>query len=112
MKQLPADKSASKKIKIASSLFMGAAHLIYLKDYIKGTFYALCELGFIAALPLIVKKLTVFVTLGDPHPELPVRQRDMSTFMMIDGILVLTVIAVFAVLYVMSIKGAKKDYDE
>ncbi len=107
---LPTDGSALKKVKIASRCFMGLGHLLYLKDYVKGALFAISELVFLGLLPFFINKLIKLVTLGDPHPELPIRLRDNSVFMLIDGILVLAVIAVFVIEYIISVKSAEKDY--
>lgn len=112
MATLPADKSAAKKIKVTASCFMGLAHLLYLKDFVKGALFALCEILFIVFLPTTVSKLIGMVTLGTPHPELPVKQRDNSIFMLIDGILFIAILVVFVIVYLMSIKSAEKDYAE
>ena len=112
MATLPADKSAAKKIKVTASCFMGLAHLLYLKDFVKGALFALCEILFIVLLPTTVSKLIGMVTLGTPHPELPVKQRDNSIFMLIDGILFIAILVVFVIVYLMSIKSAEKDYAE
>lgn len=112
MKKLPIDFSAEKKVKRTACIFMGLSHILLLKDYIKGIFFALCEVVFIVFLPLIFKKLVGLVTLGSPHPELPVKMRDNSIFMLIDGILTLTIIAIFVILYVMSVKSASKEYKD
>lgn len=109
---LPSDKSAEKKIKIFASCFMGLSHLLFLKDYVKGIFFALCEIVFIGFIPSIVRKLIALVTLGSPHPELPIKMRDNSIFMLIDGILILAVIAVFVAVYYMSVKSAENGYKE
>ncbi len=91
---------------------MGLSHIIYLKDYVKGLFFALCEIAFIAFIPAIVKKIIGLITLGTPHPELPIKMRDNSIFMLIDGILILMVVAMFVIIYVMSVKSAKSAYEE
>ena len=109
---LPSDKSAEKKIKIFASCFMGLSHLLFLKDYVKGIFFALCEIVFIGFIPSIVRKLIDLVTLGSPHPELPIKMRDNSIFMLIDGILILAIIAVFVAVYYMSVKSAENGYKE
>lgn len=109
---LPSDKSAEKKIKIFASCFMGLSHLLFLKDYVKGIFFAFCEIVFIGFIPSIVRKLIDLVTLGIPHPELPIKMRDNSIFMLIDGILILAVIAVFVAVYYMSVKSAENGYKE
>lgn len=111
-KELPLDGSVKKKIKIASSCFMGLGHILYLKEYIKGILFAALEIVFIALVPFFCSKLFGIITLGDPHPELPIKQRDNSVFMLIDGILVLAVVALFIFAYVISVKSAQNDYDK
>ncbi|MBP5284295.1 MAG: sugar ABC transporter permease [Treponema sp.] len=110
--ELKADRSDSRKIRIASICFMGLSHLIFLKDYVKGAFFFLVEAGFLALLPVTVQKIAGLITLGSPHPELPVKQRDNSVFMLIDGIIFIAIIVLFIVLYVMSVKSARKGYEE
>ena len=106
------DGSSLKKIKISACCFMGLAHLVYLKDYFKGIFFALIETVFIVFLPSIIQKIIDLVTLGSPHPELPVKLRDNSIFMLIDGILVISLVIIFFVVYFMSISSAEKTYKE
>ena len=106
------DGSSLKKIKISACCFMGLAHLIYLKDYFKGIFFALIETVFTVFLPSIIQKIIDLVTLGSPHPELPVKLRDNSIFMLIDGILVISLVVIFFVVYFMSISSAEKTYRE
>ncbi|MGN0641522.1 MAG: hypothetical protein ACI4JJ_00100, partial [Huintestinicola sp.] len=79
------DGSSKKKILITSILFMGLSHIIWLKQYVKGIFFALIEIAMLIFSPKIVTALKNLITLGDPHPELPIKQRDNSLFMMIDG---------------------------
>ena len=112
MKTLPTNGSAEKKIQASSICFMGLAHLLFLRDYIKGIFFALCEIVFLVFSPAIVNKLIDLVTLGSPKPDLPIKQRDNSIFMLIDGILILALIAIFVIVYVLSVKSAKKELDE
>ncbi|MCD1655147.1 sugar ABC transporter permease [Treponema zuelzerae] len=109
---MPADGSAQKKITITASLFMGLAHIVHLKDYAKGVFFALTEVLFLAFSPFIVHKLVELVTLGSPQPDLPIKQRGNSIFMLIDGILLLAVIAIFIVTYVLSVRSAQSSYAE
>src|SRR5574344_2800974 len=106
------DGSSRKKITTASFLFMGLGHLLYLKEYLKGALFAFVEVIFLCFLPSIVRKIIDMVTLGSPQPDLPVKLRNNSIFMLIDGILILAVVAIFIALYVISIKSAGKSYDE
>ena len=112
MAELRTDKSDLRKIRTSASLFMGLAHLLYLKDYLKGILFALCEVAFICFLPFAFGNLFDLVTLGTPHPGIPIKLRDNSLFMMIDGILTLTIIAVFVVVYVLSVRSAESTYEE
>lgn len=110
--ELKTDKSDLKKITRTASCFMGLSHLLYLKDYVKGVFFAVCEIVFLAFLPAIIKKIIGLVTLGSPHPELPIKMRDNSIFMLIDGILILVIAAVFVITYILSVKSAQACYLE
>lgn len=110
--ELRRDLSDLRKITFFSSSFMGLSHILFLKDYIKGAFFILCEVLFLCFLPSILGKITGLVTLGSPHPELPIKMRDNSIFMMIDGILVLALVAFFVIVYVLSIKSARAQYRE
>ena len=111
-RELPTDGSATKKVKVVASCFMGLGHLLYLKEYVKGILFALAELCFIALCPFFYGKIHNLITLGDYKPDLPVKLRDNSIFMLIDGILVLAVIAIFVIVYVISVKSAEKSYKE
>lgn len=111
-RELPTDGSAAKKVKVVASCFMGLGHLLYLKEYVKGILFALTELVFIALIPFFYGKIHNLITLGDYKPDLPVKLRDNSIFMLIDGILVLAVIAIFVIVYVISVKSAEKGYQE
>lgn len=110
--RLPADGSARKKVTAVAALFMGLSHILYLKEYLKGFFFAAIEAAFLAFSPAIAAKIAGLVTLGSPKPELPIMQRDNSVFMIIDGVLALAVVAAFAIVYVLSVKNANASYDE
>ena len=107
---IESDGSSAKIVKKTALCFMGLSHLLYLKEYIKGIIFALVEIIFLAGLPFFVRKLIQLVTLGSPHPELAVKLRDNSIFMLIDGILVLALIAIFIAIYVISVSSAEKSY--
>jgi arabinogalactan oligomer/maltooligosaccharide transport system permease protein len=86
---------------------MGLAHLTVLRQRVKGILFALVEIAFIALIPgVIAPKIVQLVTLGSPQPDLPVKLRDNSMFMLIDGITVLAVCLLLAALYYISIKSA------
>ena len=112
MSSINTDGSSEKKIKTASCLFMGLGHLLFLKEYFKGALFALVELAFLGFLPVTVRKLINLATLGTPQPDIPVKQRDNSMFMLIDGILILSIIAIFIACYVISVRSAKASYKE
>lgn len=104
--------SSRKKVMLASILFMGLAHIIYLKEYLKGAFYALIEILVLVCSPLIVSKLIDLVTLGSPQPDIPVKMRDNSIFMLIDGVIVLAILAIFIIIYIISVRSALQSYNE
>lgn len=101
-----------KKVLVSALLFMGLGHLLYLKQYLKGLFYASCEVLFLIFLPKIIIALGNLRTLGEPEPHLPIRERSNSMFMLIDGIILLAVLFVFIIIYVISVRSALADYDE
>jgi arabinogalactan oligomer / maltooligosaccharide transport system permease protein len=94
---------------IASACFMGLGQVLFLKQYFRGFLLMLFEIVMILAKDSIVGGLVGLVTLGDPHPELPVKMRDHSIFMMIDGLIVLIILAIFIFTYVSNIISAKKE---
>lgn len=108
--KLERDGSSKDKIRLASILFMGMGHILYLKQYIKGAAYALLEILFLCSIPTIIHKMSNMITLGYPQPDLPIKERSNSIFMLIDGILFLMIIALFVTIYVMSVKNAQEEY--
>ncbi len=109
---LDTDGRDEKKVKLASVLFMGMGHILYLKEYAKGVFFALCEMTFLVMLPFTVRKIAGLITLGSPAPDMPIKMRPNSIFMLVDGILILVVIALFAVVYVLSVRSSTASYVE
>ena len=108
---LERDGSSRKKVTITAILFMGLSHIIWLKQYVKGIAYALLEICFLVCIPLIKQKITDLITLGYPQPDLPVKERSNSVFMLIDGILILLIVGFFLVLYILSVKNAQQEYE-
>src|SRR5574344_3047031 len=113
-----------RKAPIASAIFMGAGQIFYLKQYVRGAFFAFAELlmlffsifekeTFIPNFkgPLVMS-LYHLITLGDSHPELPIKQRDHSIFMMITGLIALIILIIYVCLYIFNIKNAKKTGEE
>lgn len=94
------------KVKHTACAFMGLSHILYLQDYIKGAAFAVIEVAFICFIPFISKVLYHMVTLRSdaPHP--------MSSFMIVDGVLAISVIALFAAIYAVSVQSAVADYDK
>lgn len=106
------DGSSRKKVLITSIIFMGLSHIIYFKQYVKGLLYALIEVIFLIFTPTIIGKITDMITLGSPQPDVPVKLRDNSIFMLIDGVIVLAIVAIFVVIYVISVRGALQEYKD
>jgi arabinogalactan oligomer/maltooligosaccharide transport system permease protein len=110
--RIESDGSSAKKVKIAATCFMGLGHILYLKQQVKGALFAALEVLFLVFLPQTIRKIVELVTLGDPQPDVPIKLRNNSMFMLIDGILVLSVVALFIAIYVISVNSAKKSYEE
>jgi len=108
--KLKNDGSSKRAVFIASLAFMGLAHILFFKQYIKGAFFALIQVCVLAFLPAIARTIYGMITLGEPAPHLPVAQRDHSTFMLIEGIAVLAVLVLFFCVYFISVKSAGKTY--
>ncbi len=97
--------------RLLAILFMGLAHLTVLRQRVKGAFFALIEVLFILAIPSLVQRLSNLVTLGEQNLSVPVMERDNSMFMLIDGVLGVAVILVFATIYAISVRSALQDAD-
>lgn len=108
--KLNRDGSSKNKIIGTSILFMGLSHIIYFKQYIKGALFALLEILIIISLPFTMGKLADMVTLGEPQPDLPIKERSNSIFMLIDGVMVLMVVLLFLTVYIISVKSALYEY--
>ncbi|MDO4506170.1 MAG: sugar ABC transporter permease [Spirochaetales bacterium] len=110
--RIESDGSSAKKVKMTACGFMGLSHILYLKQYLKGGLFAAVEVLFLCYLPTVCKKVYDLITLGDPQPDVPLKLRNNSMFMLIDGILTLSIVAVFAILYWISVKSANRGYCE
>lgn len=106
------DGSSKNKVLVTSILFMGLSHILYFKQYVKGLLYAFIELLSLLSLPFIVGKIYDMITLGAPQLDVPVKLRDNSIFMLIDGIMICAVVIVIITLYIMSVKNAVEEYKE
>ena len=110
--RIESDGSSARKVKVTACSFMGLSHILYLKQYLKGGLFAAVEVLFLCCLPTVCKKVYDLITLGDSQPDVPLKLRNNSMFMLIDGILTLSIVAVFAILYWISVKSAKRGYAE
>ncbi|HWT74616.1 MAG TPA: sugar ABC transporter permease [Mobilitalea sp.] len=110
--KLKEDGSSKKKILITSILFMGLGHLIFLKQYVKGLLYAAIEVIMLVMLPTIISKINGAISLGTPKPDLPVKLRDHSIFMLIDGVMTLAIVVLFFVIYYISVRSALASYKD
>ncbi|MCL2574391.1 MAG: sugar ABC transporter permease [Defluviitaleaceae bacterium] len=109
---LDGNGKSKRAILITSLLFMGLAHILFFKQYIKGAFFALVQIAMIAFLPVVIPAIHGLITLGEHRPELSVRYRDHSMFMMIEGVAVLAVIFIFLCIYFISVRSAQKTYKD
>jgi arabinogalactan oligomer/maltooligosaccharide transport system permease protein len=109
---LKADGSSRKNVLILSILFMGLSHIVHFKQYVKGLFYAFIEVLMLLWLPTIISKLTDMITLGSPMPDVAVKFRSNSVFMLIDGVMTIAVVVMFLAIYVISVRSALTAYNE
>lgn len=93
---------------IASAIFMGLGHILFLKQYVKGFLFAAFEAIVLFNAGTIAKALKGLITLGDPKPDLPIVQRDNSTFMMLDGLIAAVVLIIVLLIYIWNIVDARK----
>ena len=110
--KLALDGSDKTKVMLTGIVFMGLSHIIHLKQYAKGIMFALVEIIALLFSPKIIGKITDLITLGSPQPDIPVKDRDNSIFMLIDGVMVLAIIAILLVIYYISVKSALNEYRE
>lgn len=106
----------TKKLKIsapiASALFMGLGQIAVLKQYVKGVIFALFEIIVLLNSSAIFNGIKGLITLGDPKNNLPVAQRDNSTWMMLDGLIACVVLVIVIALYIFNIIDAKHSVKE
>ncbi len=107
--------SLARNAKTASCCFMGMGQFVFLKQRLRGLLLMAFEILIILAFTPVFncafpKAIYGFITLGSPKPEgTPIKYLDHSIFMMIEGIFVLIILAIFAFIYVAQIRQAKKD---
>lgn len=87
---------------------MGLGQIAVLRQYAKGILLALVEAVVLLNGNRIYTALKGLITLGDPKPGVAVKLRDNSTFMMLDGLIVLVIVAFFLGLYIFNIADARK----
>ena len=109
---LKTDGSSKKNVLIASLLFMGLGHIVYFKQYVKGLFYALVEIIFLIFSPTIFYKIHDMVLLGEVRKAYGEGARAYEHFMLIEGMITLVIIGIFATVYYISVKGALNTYRE
>lgn len=110
--ELNRDGSSRNKVLVTSILFMGLGHILYFKQYIKGILYALVEIISICLIPFFVQKISELITLGEPQPDIAVKLRNNSIFMLIDGVMIIAVVAIIIGVYIISVRGALNEYKE
>ena len=109
---LKEDGSSRQKLLLTSLLFMGLGHIMFLKQYLKGGLYAIIEVIMLVMLPKFRSNIAGIITLGTPNPNLPVKLRDHSIFMLIDGVMTLAVIILFFVIYYISVRSSLAAYKD
>lgn len=104
---LKSDGSSKKQVLLASCVFMGLGHIVYLKQYFKGILFAALEVLALVISPKLLNMLKDMIELSRWWRTItPAYTR------MIDGLLAIVIIAIFAIAYVLSIKSALSSYDD
>ncbi len=115
------DTTVKKKATVASSCFMGLGQLLYLKQYVRGFVFAFIEFCVLFLIFFdqttfqlnakgpIVRNIVGLITLGEEKPNVPVKMRDHSIFMMITGLITLLAVFIFIGLYIANVITAKKE---
>ena len=101
-----------KQVLIASILFMGLGHIIFLRQYVKGALFAGLQILYLVFAPMFYWTAYNFITLGTPQPDLHPLERDNSLFFMIDGVIGFALIVILVVAYVVSIRSALSDHKD
>ena len=99
-----------KKVLLTSLLFNGLSYVLYFGQYLKGICYMLIEAVMLLLVPNFVLALRGLVTLGSANPGATIVERDNSAFMMIDGIVVLLIIFLYACFYIYVVKASLAEY--
>ncbi|MCL1899565.1 MAG: sugar ABC transporter permease, partial [Promicromonosporaceae bacterium] len=91
------------------ALLPGLAHLTILRDRAKGLIF-LAMTALFAAFMVMHGGTAIenLITLGHPQPELPIRERENSLFMMIDGVMIVVVILIFLAMWFIAFRSAVK----
>lgn len=98
------------RVRLIALSFMGLAHLTVLRQRYKGAAFAAIEIAFLVFLPQLLTKFGGMITLGEAQPSMPVKFRDNSLFMLVDGVIAVAVVAAFAAVYWISVRSALADY--
>lgn len=101
-------KKASITAPVASALFMGLGHIAVLKQYVKGIIFAIIEVIVLLNTSTIFKALKGLITLGEQRNDLPVAQRDNSTWMMLDGLIACVVVVIIMIIYIINVTDARR----
>lgn len=104
---LKTDGSSKKQVLLASCIFMGLGHIIYLKQYLKGILFAVVEVFMLFMSPKLLNMLKDMIELSRWYKGItPAYTR------MIDGLLAIAIIAFFVVLYIVSVRSALSSYQD
>lgn len=104
---LKTDGSSKKQVLLASCIFMGLGHILYLKQYLKGVLFALVEVFMIIISPSLLNMIKDMIELSRWYVGIsPAYTR------MIDGLLAFAIILFFVVMFVVSVRSALSSYQD
>ena len=104
---LKTDGSSRKNVLACACIFMGLSHIVYLKQYIKGFLFAAVEVIMLIMSPTLVSMIKDMIEISRWYPKITP-----ATFRIIDGLIAVCIIAIFIIMYVVSVKGALAGYTE
>lgn len=113
---LKTDGSSRKNVLASSCIFMGLGHIIYLKQYLKGAFFALLEIIVLAVSPKLANMIKDMIEIGRWWGRVPGDSNSVpispAYFRLIDGLIALVIVILFILMYIASVKSALSAYTE
>lgn len=113
---LKTDGSSRKNVLASSCIFMGLGHILYLKQYVKGAFFALIEIIMLVFSPKVVSMIKDLIEIDRWWGVIPGDPSSVAItpayFRLIDGLIAISIVTIFILMYIASVKSAISSYTE